>query len=298
MEINKKIIKYIKKKCATFTINQNMADLTSFKCGGNAKFFCEPKNTISLINIVKYLNKYHLSYFILGRGTNTLFKNFNGFVISTKNLDKVIVTKHKVKVQCGVSLFKLNQKLFSSSLSGLEFSVGIPGSVGGAITMNAGAYGDEVGNFVERVKVLNKNKVQWIKKNDLKFSYRNSSIKDNNYIVLCAEFKLNFADKNDIQVKMQNILEKRRIAQPLNYASAGSVFKRNGDIIPAKIIDNLGLKGLNINDAQISEKHAGFIVNKGNAKFEEVIALIEKIEQIVKEKKGILLEREINIIGD
>ena len=291
-------LKKIEKCCLSFKKYEDMALHCSFKCGGRARFFCVPKNLSCFVKVLRYATLEGLKVFVLGKGSNTLFKKFNGIVISTQNLNKIKVKKNLVYAQCGVEFSKLSQLCLKSSLTGFEFATGIPASIGGGIYNNAGAYGKELCDVVKKVKVFDGKKCFWLDKEDMGFGYRNSIIQKKQLFVLSAILCLKNGDKVKIKNEMFDILQKRRDKQPLNYPSAGSVFKRQGEIIPAKVIDNLGLKGFNINDAQISQKHAGFIVNKKNAKVYDIEKLIKLIQQKVFEKEGIILETEIEIIGE
>lgn len=277
-----------------------MSLVTSFRCGGRADFFVCPEEMRTLLNLLT-LHK-NRKLFILGNGTNTLFSDtgFNGLVICTKNLSAIRTWGSDktedvfVECECGVSLFALHAFLVENSLSGLEFAFGIPASIGGAVVTNCGAFGQEIGEFVESVEVFENGKTRKISKNEIFFSYRNSSLK--NYIVLKIVLRLKKGDKKYIIDKQQEILQKRKLLQPLEYASAGSVFKRQGDVIPAKIIEELDLKGFSIGGAQISRKHAGFIINTGGASATDVINLIKFVESKVFEERKIRLEREIIIV--
>ena len=273
---------------------------TSFKCGGYAKFFYEIDDIEEFIEIVDKCKKLKQKIFILGNGTNTLCvdKGFDGVVISTQNYNKINLEKSgnitRIQLESGASLFKLNKLLRDIGIEGLEWSYGIPGTIGGAVFMNAGAYGQEIYNFVEYVVVYSRGKTKKIYKENIKYSYRNGGLKDK--IILSVGLKIN--SKYSVSVKENQLfyMQKRIASQPLNLPNAGSVFKRSADIIPAQIIDNLGLKGVIIGGAKISEKHAGFIVNNNNATATDIIRLIEYIQKVVYEKLGIKLEREIVLL--
>lgn len=298
MKLAEQYLKKIEKCCDVFKKNEDMSQHCSFKCGGKAKFFCEPKNEKCFVKVLKFSKKAKLQFFVLGNGTNTLFKNFNGIVISTKKLNKIKAKKNTIICQCGATFAQIGQLCTKNSLSGFEFATGIPASVGGGVYNNAGAYGKCMSDVIEKVKIFNGKKCCWCSKSFMSFDYRKSIVQMRELFVLGVKLKLKSGDKNKIQKEMLEILQKRRSAQPLEFPSAGSVFKRQGEIIPAKVIDKLGLKGFNINDAQVSEKHAGFIVNRKNATFQDVENLIEVIKQKVFEKEGIILLTEIEIIGD
>ena len=272
--------------------NVNLKDYCTFKIGGNGKVIVFPRNVYELKKICKECEENNLQFFILGNGSNVLFPDyyFDKVILSLKKFDNIkIIRKNVVFVGAGVKLFVLNKFLLENSLQGLEFSFGIPASVGGFVCMNGGAFGDEVANHILRVKVLRDNKIIWLKRKEIDFSYRNSNIDD---IILGVEFKLKSEDKKLIAEKQQQYLLKRKETQPYDKFSAGSVFKRQNNLIPAKVIDTFGLKGVKIGDAEISRKHAGFIVNNGNAKAMDVLALIKYI----KLKTGINFEDEIIIL--
>lgn len=262
----------------------------TFKIGGRGTIVF-PKNVNELKRIVEECDKNNLKYFILGNGSNLLFSDFeiNTILVSLKYFNEIRqVKKDEVFVGAGVNLFPLNIYLKNHNLSGLEWSYGIPGSIGGAIFMNAGAFGHSISENILNVKVLKCGKVENISKKNLEFSYRKSNI---NGIILGATMKFKEGNLDEIAILQQDYLERRKISQPYDKFSAGSVFKRNieKNIIPAKIIDTFGLKGTRIGGAEISKKHAGFIVNNGDAKAIDVLALIEYI----KYKTGEDLELEI-----
>lgn len=276
-----------------------LGNVTSFKCGGRADFYVEPNEMCEFINLLNlHKNK---KLFILGNGTNTLCpdEGYHGLVIKTTKLNKIEILEENdvfslVKCECGTSLFDLNDFLANNSLSGFEFSYGIPATVGGALIMNSGAFGDCVGNFVESVEIFKNSEITTVYKNQISFDYRKSSLKD--CVVLNATFKFNKGNKVDILKKQKFILEKRNKLQPLNYPSAGSIFLKENGISPSKIIDNLGLKGTKIGGAEISCKHAGFIINSGGATATDILNLISLIESEVLNKKGLKLKKELIVM--
>lgn len=267
---------------------------TTFKIGGTAKYFCTPKNIYQLKKILKICKTKHIRYFIIGNGSNLLINDngFDGIIISLKEFNNIkIVEKEEYKsvyIESGVNLFTLNLFLQKREISGLEWSYGIPGTVGGAIKMNAGAFNHCIFDFLEEITVLKDGKI--IKLNNLKSEYRKSFLTDE--IIISCKIKLKNGNMHDILNQMNEYLNIRKEKQPYNFPSAGSIFKRNGDIIPAKIIDDLGLKGLRYGDAMISTKHAGFIINVGNATCNDVKKLINLIKKILA-YNGILIEEEI-----
>lgn len=275
-------------------IGESLKEHSTFKIGGRAKYFALPKSIKELKYILEICKTQNMRYFIIGNGSNLLIKDedFDGVVISLKNFNSVKIVKKRdyesIYVESGISLFQLNKFLQNNSISGLEWSYGIPGTLGGAIKMNAGAFNRSIFEFLEEITVLKNNKILKIK--DFKSEYRNSYLSDE--IILSAKLKLKSGNMHNILDKMNEYLNIRKEKQPYNFPSAGSVFKRNGEIIPAKIIDELGLKGLRMGDAMISTKHAGFIVNLDDAKAEDVIKLINIIKQIAA-YAGFLFEEEI-----
>ena len=270
--------------------NADLKNYSTFKIGGKGTILF-PKCVCELKKVIADCKKNGLDYFILGNGSNVLFPDYDLkiILISLKNFKKIKKNGNFLQVDAGVNLFFLNKYCLDNCLSGLEWSYGIPASFGGLVHMNGGAYGSSIGEFIERVKVLKNGKVMWIDKNSLNFSYRTSNIDG---IIICAEIHLKSEDKMKIEEKQRYFFECRKNTQPLEYPSAGSVFKRKGEIFPAKIIDNLNLKGTTIGGAEISQQHAGFIINKHNAKAIDVLALISYI----KRKTNLNLEEEIVVL--
>ena len=281
--------------------NENMSKYTTFKLGGNAKFLCFPSCIDELKSVINYCKTNKEKYFILGKGSNTVFrdKGYNGVVINMSNFEKQITMDNGlVKASAGTSLFELNRFLLENSLAGFEWSFGIPGSVGGAVIMNAGAYGGEIGNYIEKVEVLINNRRRIIYRENLQFSYRYSSLQNTKNIILNVWFRLKNGDTKEIQSLQKYYYDQRKEKQPLNYPSAGSIFKRENNIIPAKIIDKLYLKGVNINGVEVSKKHSGFIVKTGDATTSDLEQLIDKIKTIVKQEEGVTLVTEIIVVGE
>ncbi len=279
-------------------LNENMSKHTSFKAGGKAKIFVKIYSYDTLKKILELINKYNIDYYILGNGTNVLFRDeeFNGIVIQIK-FEQIEINGNIVTVGAGVKNAILSNKLLNEGLTGFEFASGIPGTIGGAIKMNAGAYGAEFKDIVKTVTFMQFNgEIKTIKNEDCFFSYRNSIFFKMKVIILSATFELEHKNKEKIKAKISEYAKTRREKQPIEYPSAGSTFKRGEDFITAKIIDECGLKGYRIGDAQVSEKHAGFIINRGNASATEIIKLIENVKKIVLEKTNKKIELEIEII--
>lgn len=281
------------KICMNIQNNFSMSKVCTFRCGGKALWFCEVENFDEFKNLLKLHENKKL--FILGNGSNTLCSDsgFNGLVICTKKLKNIEIKENIVICDCGVNLFDLNQKLARNGLSGLEWSYGIPGTVGGACAMNAGSFGFELGDYVEKIEVFENKQIKLLDKKDIIFSYRKSNIK---LPIIKVWLKLTKNSQEKVEEKMQNFFSIKTKNQPTCFGSAGSVFKRQGEIIPAKIIEELGLKGYKIGGAEISEKHCGFIVNKGKASATEIIKMIDFIKNRVKIERGINLEEEIIIL--
>ena len=278
--------------------DESMANHTTFKIGGNAPLYIEVNKPSQLSQIVKLCKEENVEYFILGNGSNLLVsdKGVDYVVICLKGDFKNISLLDNNTLYCGAgaSLASLCREAEKNGLSGLEFAWGIPGTVGGAAYMNAGAYGGEMKDVVYSVHHIDKDgNLGTIKSSDLNFSYRHSIYKENGYIIIGITVKLKLDNKNEIRNRMDDFMDRRKSKQPLEYPSAGSVFKRPEGNYAGTLIEQCGLKGKTIGGAQVSEKHAGFIINIGGATCNDVQQLIEHIQSTVKEKTGYILEREI-----
>ena len=278
--------------------DESMANHTTFKIGGNAPLYIEVNKPSQLSQIVKLCKEENVEYFILGNGSNLLVsdKGVDYVVICLKGDFKNISLLDNNSLYCGAgaSLASLCREAEKNGLSGLEFAWGIPGTVGGAAYMNAGAYGGEMKDVVYSVHHIDKDgNLGTIKSSDLNFSYRHSIYKENGYIIIGITVKLKLDNKNEIRNKMDDFMDRRKSKQPLEYPSAGSVFKRPEGNYAGTLIEQCGLKGKTIGGAQVSEKHAGFIINIGGATCNDVQQLIEHIQSTVKDKTGYILEREI-----
>ena len=278
--------------------DESMANHTTFKIGGNAPLYIEVNKPSQLSQIVKLCKEENVEYFILGNGSNLLVsdKGIDYVVICLKGDFKNISLLDNNTLYCGAgaSLASLCREAEKNGLSGLEFAWGIPGTVGGAAYMNAGAYGGEMKDVVYSVHHIDKEgNLGTIKSSDLNFSYRHSIYKENGYIIIGITVKLKLDNKNEIRNKMDDFMDRRKSKQPLEYPSAGSVFKRPEGNYAGTLIEQCGLKGKTIGGAQVSEKHAGFIINIGGATCNDVQQLIEHIQSTVKDKTGYVLEREI-----
>jgi len=280
-----------------------LAKLTTFKIGGKAEFYCEPKNMEELIFALTFSFEKKIEFFVLGGGSNLLVsdKGFSGLIINTRRLNKIFKLKdHSVVAMAGVTVDKLNRFLIKESLSGLEFSSGLPGSVGGAVYMNARAYGSEFADVVEEVTVVTYGaEVKKLKKEEINYSYKNSIFMKEPFIIYDVKLKLTKKNAKDIKKSYrENFLDRKNKGQ-YRYPSAGCVFKNDYEknIICGKLLDQMGFKGVSVRGAVVPNFHANFIVNYKKAKAEDVKRLIEIIEQKVYDEKGIKLEREIRFLG-
>ena len=273
--------------------NVPLKNKTTFRCGGTAKWFAEPDNFIEFETLLK-LHKGRL--FILGGGSKTICVDtgFDGLVISTKNLSKIYMEKGAVVAEAGATFEKLRAFCTQNALSGLEWSAGIPASVGGAVVMNAGAFGHDFSESVLKVEIFENGKRKLLEKSDITFSYRNSSLKGKT--VLRVWLGLEKSSSKEVQESYLKHLAEKEKNQPVCAGSAGSIFKRSENVILAKIIDKLGLKGVKIGGAEVSTHHSGFIINTGTATASEVLSLVEFIRQKVLEKTGVVLENELIVL--
>lgn len=280
-------------------VNESMKKHTSFKVGGNAKYFITATQVKDIKSVLKLAKEENIQIFILGNGSNVLFKEekYNGIVLQIK-LDNIQIKNDRVIIEAGVKNAIIARKLLEKELSGFEFAAGIPGTIGGAIRMNAGAYGGEMKDIVTSVTYLDYETLQIkeITNEECNFSYRHSIFCENKNVIVSTTLKLQKSNKTEIETKMNEYMESRKEKQPLEYPSAGSTFKRGKDFMTAKLIDECGLKGYQIGGAQVSEKHAGFIINKDNATATDIIELIEYVKKTVYEKTGKNIELEIEII--
>lgn len=280
--------------------NEPLKKHTSSRIGGPADYFCVPKSREELKEALRFVKERRLPVTVLGAGTNTLARDqgFGGLVIRLAGgLNWIKLKPGKVKVGAGVLLPRLIKTLARKSLGGLEFLAGIPGSLGGAVVMNAGAWGKEIGKYVEEVEILDREgNSKIISKRELGFGYRKSRLQGNPWIVTEVTLKLRKKKKKLIEKKIKEYLLKRKKTQPLGIPNCGSIFKNPKGDFAGRIIEEAGCKGMRIGDAQVSTKHANFIVNLGEAKAKEVIKLMARIQKAVSDKFKIQLEPEIKIM--
>lgn len=290
------------KKFGKILFDEPMKNHTSFKIGGPADVLIIPEREEEIVNAIRFCRENQIKYFIMGNGSNLLVKDtgIRGVVIKVANgFDRIEVIGERVICQSGALLSKVAKYALKHSLTGFEFASGIPGTIGGAIAMNAGAYGGEMKDVVSKVKAIDRNNnIVELTNADMNFRYRGSLVSDENLIVLGVELNLQKGDYSSIEAKMKDLTERRVSKQPLEYPSAGSTFKRPEGYFAGKLIEDAGLRGVRYGDAQVSEKHCGFVINVGEATFDHVITLIRMIQKVVYDKFNVKLEPEVKIIGD
>lgn len=282
--------------------NVPMKEHTTFRTGGNADLMLFPSSAEQIAASLKVLKDLQVPYFIIGKGSNLVVRDggFHGAVIKlSDNFSKITVENNHICAQAGATLAAVVRAAHENNLCGMEYAAGIPGTVGGAVVMNAGAYGGEIKDQIESVKVLDNdfNELN-LTSAGLCFGYRKSIISKKQYIVLQADFLLEFGNIEEARIKLRELNRRRREKQPLDYPSAGSTFKRPPGHFAGALIEQAGLRGFQIGGALVSEKHAGFIINAGNATSADILKLIETVRQRVLETSGVLLETEIKIIGE
>lgn len=278
-----------------------LKDYTTFKIGGKCNIVIDITSQESLAVLLKYCNENNINYLIIGKGSNMLCddKGFNGVVFHIGNdfAQIKLIDKCTIEVEAGCSLMKLCKFALENSLTGLEFAYGIPGTVGGAIFMNAGAYDGEIKNVLESVECVDTDgNIHYLKAEELDLSYRHSIFHENDCVVIKGVFKLSNGNEKAISDKMNDLMCRRKEKQPLEYPNAGSTFKRPVGQFAGKLIQDCGLKGFSVGGAMVSEKHSGFVINYDNATYEDVTELIKQVQKIVKEKTGFWLECEVRII--
>ncbi|MBE6729039.1 MAG: UDP-N-acetylmuramate dehydrogenase [Ruminococcaceae bacterium] len=281
--------------------DEPMSRHTSFRIGGPADYFILPDSKEKLAGIIEFCKNENISFTVIGKGSNLLVsdKGIEGAVLCTSNLNSIILKdNNRIVAEAGVSLASLCSFAKENGLTGLEFAYGIPGSVGGAMVMNAGAYSGEMKDVAVKTTVLdNKGNMLDIVGKDMRLSYRNSIFKAQNLTVLSSEFLLKPDKKEEICARMDDFLSRRKSKQPLEYPSAGSVFKRPEGYFAGALIEENNLKGVSVGGAQVSEKHAGFIINKNAATCSDVKTLIVKIQDKILKNNGVKLETELIFKG-
>lgn len=282
-------------------LSEPMSKHTTFRIGGNADIFVTPESEEQILYSVKLAKESGVPYYIVGNGSNLLVKDkgFRGVIIQIfRNFSKIEVDKGIIKAQSGALLSSVARTALNYSLTGMECLSGIPGTVGGAVCMNAGAYGGEMKDIVKEVRVIKNDEIVTLRSEECGFGYRTSNIMKENMIVLEATIKLVQGNPANIKQKMQELMAQRNSKQPIELPSAGSTFKRPEGYFAGKLIDDSGLRGYSVGQAQVSPKHCGFVVNNGGASAKDVLELIENVSDKVMEKYGVRLEPEVRIIGE
>lgn len=283
-----------------YKLNESMSCHTSFKIGGAADIFISVRSASELSAVFKKCGELNIPRFVIGKGSNLLVSDLGieGAVISLSSLNGISVSGEEITCGAGAALSEVCRAALESSLTGLEFAYGIPGSIGGAVYMNAGAYGGEISGAVLSAECMTADGTL-IKVNaeEMNFGYRKSVFKENGMTVIGAVLRLHKGDKKEIEEKMEDYISRRKSKQPLEYPSAGSFFKRPEGYFAGALIEKNGLKGTAVGGAQVSEKHAGFIINRGGATAADVIKLGQRVSDTVLAKDGVKLEREVIFIG-
>lgn len=283
-------------------VNEPMSLHTSFRMGGPADFMVFPSNADQLSQIVKLCGYNKISFFVMGNGTNLIVKEkgIRGVVIKMRgNFEAFSIAGNEITAEAGILLSRLSDIAMENCLTGLEFASGIPGTLGGAVYMNAGAYGPEMKDVVIKVRYMDdKGDILEASGEKLSFGYRTSFLQNMKGLLLDATIKLDYGDREKIKLSMDDLNSRRRVSQPLDMPSAGSVFRRPAGYYTGKLIQDCGLKGAHIGGAEVSEKHCGFIVNTGNATANDVISLVKYIQKTVFEKFGVELVEEVKIVGE
>ena len=283
-------------------LQEPMSRHTTFRIGGPADFYLCPHSTKEVQEIVEICKEENLPYFVLGNGSNLLVsdKGYRGVVIQLwKNFSDITVKDCCIQAKAGALLSKVAAEALEAGLTGMEFASGIPGTIGGAAFMNAGAYGGEMKDIIKSVKVLDtQGEVRVLPKEELKMGYRTSIVKEKGYTVLSVELELPKGNREEIRNTMEDLKERRTSKQPLEMPSAGSTFKRPEGYFAGKLIMDSGLRGFSVGGAQVSEKHCGFVVNKGGATAMDVLNLIREVQRRVKEQFGVELETEVRFLGE
>lgn len=299
-KIYNQLISFLNNKQIYF--NEPMSKHTSFKIGGPADMFIKLKNIDELKAVLKIASENNVPITVIGNGSNLLVKDsgIRGIVIKPDFKEIEFLEDDKVKVGSGVLLSKISNEAYNKNLTGLEFAIGIPGTIGGAIRMNAGAYGSEFKDIVISSEYLDENlKLQEINNENHNFKYRYSRFnKNKDDIIISSTLQLKKGNKEEIKSKMEANIKSRKDKQPINFPSAGSIFKRGDGYITAELIDKCDLKGYNVGDAYVSDVHAGFIVNKGKATAKDVLLLIDIIKKKVYDKFKINIDLEIEVLGE
>ena len=282
-------------------IDEKLSEYVNFKVGGPADILLIPNSKEQVIKSIKICKENNIPFYLIGNGSNILVRDggFRGVVLSLKNVKNIYVDGEKIEAECGVMLKEVSDKAIENSLTGFEFACGIPGTIGGAVFMNAGAYDGEISKVIESAEVIDENcNIIRLSREELDFGYRSSLVMKKGYTVLSAVFKLEKGQVKTIKELIEDLTNKRESKQPLEYPSAGSTFKRPTGYFAGKLIQDAGLKGYSIGGAAVSEKHSGFVINKGNATAKDITDWIKHIQDEVKKQFGVDLHPEVRIIGE
>lgn len=282
--------------------DEPMSRHTTFRIGGNADYFVKPGNADEVAAVIAVCREYNIPYFILGNGSNLLVSDdgYRGMIINIMdNMDSVTVDGRIITAQAGAMLVRVSVMARDNALTGLEFASGIPGTIGGAVYMNAGAYGGEMKNVVKTVRAIDEyGRIYELDSEKMDFSYRHSIVEERKLIVLEVTLELEHGSREAIDDRMKELAEARRSKQPLEYPSAGSTFKRPEGYFAGKLIMDAGLRGYSVGGAQVAEKHCGFVINKGGATASDVVELIRDVKHDVDDKFGVTLEPEVKMLGE
>lgn len=299
-EIGKKLLSIL--KVEQVKKDEPMKIHTTFRVGGSASYFVTPKTEEEVAKVIEVCTQENVPYYIVGNGSNLLVgdKGFRGAIIQLyKSMGTFQVEGNQITAQAGCSLAQIANAALDTALTGFEFAAGIPGTLGGAVVMNAGAYGGEMKDVLTSVRVMTEEgEIMELPAEELGLGYRTSIIPEKRYIVLGAVISLTEGKKEEIKAQMDDLRQKRVSKQPLEYPSAGSTFKRPEGYFAGKLIQDSGLKGFTVGGAQVSEKHSGFVINKGNATAADVMELIRQVTAKVKEDTGVTMEPEVKQIGE
>lgn len=282
-------------------LQEPMAGHTTFRIGGPADCFVQLENEEQLMEVQRYLNMVEVPFFLLGNGSNLLVSDegYRGVILQVgQKMNKIVVAGDTIVAQAGATMAQVARAAWENGLTGLEFASGIPGTIGGGVVMNAGAYGGELRQVVTMVKVVSKEgEILELDNETMEFGYRTSIIRNSGFTVIEVTFRLQPGDKDAIKAKMDDLASRRREKQPLEFPSAGSTFKRPKGYFAGQLIMEAGLRGFQVGGAKVSDKHCGFVINAGGATAKDVRAVIEKVQRQVKEKYNVDLETEVIYLG-
>ena len=281
-------------------IDEKLSEYVNFKVGGPADILLIPNSKEQVIKSIKICKENNIPFYLIGNGSNILVRDggFRGVVLSLKNVKNIYVDGEKIEAECGVMLKEVSDKAIENSLTGFEFACGIPGTIGRAVFMNAGAYGGEIAHVLVSCKVLTKEgEIETLSAKELAFGYRHSKIQETGAVVISAKFALSPGNHEQIKQEMERLTHLRQLKQPLEYPSCGSVFKRPVGHFAGQLISEAGLKGYRIGGVEVSEKHAGFMVNVDNGTAKDYEDLIAHVIEAVEAHSGVRLEPEVRIIG-